>query len=925
MSIHRLTPDQALEALKTEAYSTLQERQGLEMRVALSPDTAYRYTQLADDNNNSHLLSKVIYSNNNLKRLSSLGGYKRAYRDSDINNILREIQNIDFNSIRQALGKYEFPQYVEAEAESIYFTDEPEPHFTFVPFKINWDGHHVLIHDRNRPPQIIEFIDSEQLYQFLPTIRKRIEERLHEAGFEPHGIPGEEYTYWTIEIGNSFIYILQRNLNVGSKPGVEASASTSKHSYRYPVDVTTAYYRLVPDIYDTDAEAKALKYRVGMDAEWSYKYALHSGERFPEGERAIADSGWFSYLYAREILEGPFPEGEPAMARNGWDAYSYAVDILNDRFPAGEEAIASTPETAYNYAVDVLQERFPMAESAIAQSAKYSALYARDVLRGPFPEGEPAILKSEHYSYIYADEALNHPRPEQWVQERREQMESEANIESLKLTKKSYRVPVLKRISEAINRIDWDTIENKIHTKYNYGVEPGELENDFGYNAGSNTYTFTFAEVVVDPNDKDYTIKIRDTDNVHLDITATIPEDYDISFIVSFIRAKAIENADLGVLDKNDMRLSHSRLNLDKTYIYFLVEGPMDTEYDPRDDFDDDDNDDGRDIDRPYDERVQDEGIFGGLSLKTFRDPVESMARWIVDSVDIRSWTAPQYQRQLFDRERVITYFQKGDFEFNVQRQPVVWDGDTEIQKAEWKVRPIDLVDERLVEMVLDQEMENIKPNVVDDIMKKVKEYLAPVFAPHGITVDTAMWSQGVMVIAYRVRTAGLSFGKVVANADAEEAPEEDLGMLRNFNGLRVNVENQAGTERVGIDPDGHEWRSEMKYDYGFIAFQEGEDGEGLDVYLGPNEEADNAYVVLQVDPYNDYEFDEVKVMLGFDDPESAKTAYLHHYDRSDFFGSMIEVPYTRFKDIVMSSGNDVDWESEGEVINSGDNGQDEQ
>tara|TARA_B100000614_G_scaffold262909_1_gene300999 strand:- start:488456 stop:488983 length:528 start_codon:yes stop_codon:yes gene_type:complete len=151
------------------------------------------------------------------------------------------------------------------------------------------------------------------------------------------------------------------------------------------------------------------------------------------------------------------------------------------------------------------------------------------------------------------------------------------------------------------------------------------------------------------------------------------------------------------------------------------------------------------------------------------------------------------------------------------------------------------------------------------------------------------------------------------------EVPEEDLGMIRDFNGLRINVENPAGTERIGVDPDGHEWRTKMKYDYGFIFSQKGGDEEGLDVYLGPNWEAKNAYVVHQVNPYKDHEFDEEKVMLGFDDAEAAKTAYLHHYDRSDFFGGMTEVPFDEFKEIAESKSREkIDWQDQGKEVNEG-------
>ncbi len=135
----------------------------------------------------------------------------------------------------------------------------------------------------------------------------------------------------------------------------------------------------------------------------------------------------------------------------------------------------------------------------------------------------------------------------------------------------------------------------------------------------------------------------------------------------------------------------------------------------------------------------------------------------------------------------------------------------------------------------------------------------------------------------------------------AEKIEEDKLGMKRMFGeNIVVNVENQAGTERVGVKSNGKEWRSKMKYDYGFISCVKGEDGEGLDVYLGPNQEAENVYIVHQNDPETG-EYDEDKVMLGFDSKKQAKEAYLEHYDSPDFFGSITEQTFEEFEHLVTS------------------------
>ena len=144
---------------------------------------------------------------------------------------------------------------------------------------------------------------------------------------------------------------------------------------------------------------------------------------------------------------------------------------------------------------------------------------------------------------------------------------------------------------------------------------------------------------------------------------------------------------------------------------------------------------------------------------------------------------------------------------------------------------------------------------------------------------------------------------------------EKDIGMKKEFNDLVVNVENSAGTDRVGIDKDGKEWRTHMKYDYGFIHAQKGEDGEGLDVYLGPDEEAKNVFVVHQNKP-DTGKYDEDKCMLGFENQKAAKKAYLDHYDSEKFFGGMTVVQMDEFKDIVNGkSKSKTNWKKKGKKV----------
>lgn len=116
------------------------------------------------------------------------------------------------------------------------------------------------------------------------------------------------------------------------------------------------------------------------------------------------------------------------------------------------------------------------------------------------------------------------------------------------------------------------------------------------------------------------------------------------------------------------------------------------------------------------------------------------------------------------------------------------------------------------------------------------------------------------------------------------------------FQDLPISVENRKGSVRKGTDDDGEEWRTKMKVPYGYIPGTEGVDGDELDVFVGPDEDAAFAYVVHCNTPDGE-EFDEDKVMLGFKDQESAKRCFLQHYDDPKFFGGIDEIPMWKFRE----------------------------
>jgi hypothetical protein len=91
--------------------------------------------------------------------------------------------------------------------------------------------------------------------------------------------------------------------------------------------------------------------------------------------------------------------------------------------------------------------------------------------------------------------------------------------------------------------------------------------------------------------------------------------------------------------------------------------------------------------------------------------------------------------------------------------------------------------------------------------------------------------------------------------------------------GLCISIETARGQKRSGTDPDGEPWETEMPAHYGYAKRSEGADGDGVDLYAGPNPHAPIVFVIDQIDPA-DGSFDEHKAMLGFKDRDHALSTY---------------------------------------------------
>ena len=126
------------------------------------------------------------------------------------------------------------------------------------------------------------------------------------------------------------------------------------------------------------------------------------------------------------------------------------------------------------------------------------------------------------------------------------------------------------------------------------------------------------------------------------------------------------------------------------------------------------------------------------------------------------------------------------------------------------------------------------------------------------------------------------------------EAGNYKKGRVR-VHGLDISIENPRGSERSGTGPDGTPWRRTMSDHYGYIKRTTGADGEQVDVYVGPQEESGQVFVVDQINQ-QDGSFDEHKAMLGYPDQATALQAYSANFDKGWKVGPVTAMPVDQFK-----------------------------
>ena len=135
---------------------------------------------------------------------------------------------------------------------------------------------------------------------------------------------------------------------------------------------------------------------------------------------------------------------------------------------------------------------------------------------------------------------------------------------------------------------------------------------------------------------------------------------------------------------------------------------------------------------------------------------------------------------------------------------------------------------------------------------------------------------------------------------EQKEAGNYKLGHT-SIQGLDISIENPKGSNRSGVDPDGNKWSVDMPAHYGYIKRTMGADGDHVDIYIGESSGSDKVFIVNQKDA-NNGKFDELKVIIGTQNVESAMAIYFGGF--SDGLGGkragdVFEMSINEFKEYI--------------------------
>ena len=121
------------------------------------------------------------------------------------------------------------------------------------------------------------------------------------------------------------------------------------------------------------------------------------------------------------------------------------------------------------------------------------------------------------------------------------------------------------------------------------------------------------------------------------------------------------------------------------------------------------------------------------------------------------------------------------------------------------------------------------------------------------------------------------------------------------IHGLDISIENPRGSYRSGTDlKTSKPWRAQLPHHYGYIRKTEGNDGDHVDVYLGPHLKSPRVFVIDQHHLTGNKPFDEHKTFIGFGSETQAREAYHRAFSDGrgkDRIGHIKAMTVDEFKD----------------------------
>jgi|GEM_PF-5351666 len=120
------------------------------------------------------------------------------------------------------------------------------------------------------------------------------------------------------------------------------------------------------------------------------------------------------------------------------------------------------------------------------------------------------------------------------------------------------------------------------------------------------------------------------------------------------------------------------------------------------------------------------------------------------------------------------------------------------------------------------------------------------------------------------------------------------------WQGLSISIENDRGSTRKGVDPDGRAWETHMTRPYGYIKGTHAVDGDHYDCFVreeGLDLDPQHSYVwiVHLRDPHSGG-YDEDKAFIGFESERDVRDCFRDHYDNPDrYFGAISILPAADF------------------------------